>query len=321
MYQGYRGIGGALGSRLMGAFLLTFLFCQSLFAGPFVQGRVSVVMTTYNRSGLVLHAIDSILKQTYPDFELIIVDDASTDGGFERIKESVYDDRVRLYRLNQNVGMYAASNYALKHWVRGEFVTWQDSDDLSHPERLRRQVDHIQTHPIDAVSIPHFNVETNRITYGAFPEAQGPQPELPVLRRYSSRRDDFNFSMTRGLFRTTRVMEIGGFNGRNRISMDMDFANRFIRLFPSGGTPGDEPLYYYSPRPDSLTVSPATNFRSLARRLVTMKILGDRCASLVLWKAGMTEQFRSRQIQDMYYPPGLEAVERWVPLKVLAEAN
>lgn len=291
--------------------ILAFLImAQAGFAEERVKGRVTVLMTTYNRANLVLDAVNSILRQTYSDFELVIVDDASTDGTFELLRDSVFDDRVQVYRLNKNVGMYAASNYALQRWVNGEYITWQDSDDTSHADRLRRQVEHLRSYPVDAVSIAHENMVTGERYYNRMPASQPAIPAAFPLRRFSRYRHALIFSVTRGMFRTERVMEIGGFNGHHRISMDSDFVSRFQRLFPTGGI-SDEALYFWHPRADSLTQAIATGMRSPARRQVVRWMVLDRCVSYLLWQTGAKDLFYRTQIQDFYYPSGLQVEQAW----------
>ncbi len=290
------------------AFLLLIALVLAWPTGGYADnerlGLVSVIMTTYNRESLVLDAVRSILDQTYTHWELIVVDDASTDDSWTLLQESVHDPRVRLYRLSQNVGMYAGSNYALRHLVRGEYVTWQDSDDRSHPERLERQVRHIEQYNLEAVSIAHSNPNNGQVSYSDFPVAQGAVRVTLPIRRWSRHPEATHFSMTRGLFRTRRVIEMGGFNGHYRISMDSDLVDRFLKLHPTGGVPG-EPLYFYEPRADSLTVAAATAFGSRARTRVTAGLLARRCASNLLWNLGLTRAFEKFQKSDFYYPTGL----------------
>ncbi|MEC7262083.1 MAG: glycosyltransferase family A protein, partial [Candidatus Thermoplasmatota archaeon] len=97
-------------------------------------------MTTYKRDPLLDVAISSILNQTYPDIELIVVDDASPDDNFERLKEKAEADlRIRPFRMQQNGGTYLAKNYGLQQ-AKGKFISFMDSDDFAHPQKLERQV-------------------------------------------------------------------------------------------------------------------------------------------------------------------------------------
>ncbi|WP_419390222.1 glycosyltransferase family 2 protein [Demequina sp. SO4-13] len=101
---------------------------------------VSVIMPTHRRGREIVTAVRSILRQTWKNLELVIVDDASGPEFDARLEQvAALDSRVRLIRLDRNVGAYGARNVALGS-VRGEYVTFQDDDDWSHPERIERQV-------------------------------------------------------------------------------------------------------------------------------------------------------------------------------------
>lgn len=90
-------------------------------------------------------SIDSILAQEYPDFELIVVDDSSTDATASVI--SAYTDRrIRVLHTPQRLGIARARNHAFAA-ARGRYLALTDHDDLSHPERLERQVRHLDAHP------------------------------------------------------------------------------------------------------------------------------------------------------------------------------
>ena len=93
---------------------------------------VSVIVPTYNRAGLISQAIDSVLRQTYSDFELIVVDDGSTDDTEAVVR--AYGDRVR-YIWTPNGGTGHARNVGTQH-ARGNYLTFLDSDDLLYPYAL-----------------------------------------------------------------------------------------------------------------------------------------------------------------------------------------
>ncbi len=102
------------------------------------EPAVSVVLPTYNRAPVLPRAIDSVLAQTYHDFELIIVDDASTDRTAEIL--AGYDDpRIVRLRLRRNSGPCEARNRGI-HEARGRYVAFQDSDDEWYPDKLEKQV-------------------------------------------------------------------------------------------------------------------------------------------------------------------------------------
>ena len=108
--------------------------------------RVSVLMPVYNVKEEYLRAsIESILNQTFTDFEFIILDDCSSNN-VEEIVKSYGDDRIRFYRNSENLGI-AKSRNKLMDLARGEYSALMDNDDISHPERLKKQVDFLDNNP------------------------------------------------------------------------------------------------------------------------------------------------------------------------------
>ena len=99
---------------------------------------ISVLMPVFNGERYIRQAIDSILAQTVTDFELIIIDDASTDNT-SSILHSYADRRIRLIRLDANLGIVGALNIGLDA-ANGEFIARMDADDISHPDRFAKQV-------------------------------------------------------------------------------------------------------------------------------------------------------------------------------------
>lgn len=103
-----------------------------------INPKVSVLMPVYNAELFIKEAIESVLKQTYTDWELIIADDGSTDTSIE-IAESFADQRIRIERDKENRGIVFARNRVLT-LARGEYIAWLDADDISLPDRLQTQV-------------------------------------------------------------------------------------------------------------------------------------------------------------------------------------
>jgi O-antigen biosynthesis protein len=106
---------------------------------------VSVVVPTYNRATLVCRAVRSVLAQTFPDYEVLVVDDGSTDETEEAVR-SIPDPRVHYLRQSRNRGVSAARNRGIRA-ARGEFIAFLDSDDEWLPEKLERQVRVLQEAP------------------------------------------------------------------------------------------------------------------------------------------------------------------------------
>ncbi len=105
---------------------------------------VSVVLPVYNCEQYLGEAIESILNQTFASFEFIIIDDGSKDRSAEVMKE-FQDERIRIVH-QPNQGLAATLNRGISQ-ARGQYIARQDQDDLSYPERLARQVAHMEAHP------------------------------------------------------------------------------------------------------------------------------------------------------------------------------
>lgn len=110
---------------------------------------VSVVLPVHNGGQYVKEAIDSILSQTYTHFELIIVNDASTDYTKKTLNsyQKKYPNIVRVIHLDKNLGKSGdpATNIGIQH-AKGSFIAKMDSDDIAHPERLAKQVSFLKKH-------------------------------------------------------------------------------------------------------------------------------------------------------------------------------
>lgn len=128
---------------------------------------VSIITPTFNCENHIRNTIESVQGQTYATWEMIIIDDASTDGTAHIIQEyAEADERIRFYRLEENSGPAIARNTGLKE-SRGNFIAFLDSDDQWYPEKLARQLDFMRRgdHPITFTSyeiIDKAGLSTNR---------------------------------------------------------------------------------------------------------------------------------------------------------------
>lgn len=113
---------------------------------------VSILMPVYKTAFYLREAVDSMLAQTFTDFELIVLNDCSPDNA-EAILDTYDDPRIVRYKGEKNVGLSNVLNVGLE-MARGKYVARMDSDDISLPERLQIQVDFLESHPdIDLVSV------------------------------------------------------------------------------------------------------------------------------------------------------------------------
>jgi len=108
---------------------------------------LTVIMPAFNAAKTISTALTSLIQQRGVNLEVIVVDDDSTDSTTHVVEQFLSrDSRVRLLRQPLNRGAYAARNLGLRE-ARGEFITVHDSDDWSHPDKLARQLDALETHP------------------------------------------------------------------------------------------------------------------------------------------------------------------------------
>ena len=107
--------------------------------------KISVIMSIYNGEKYLKAAIESILAQTFTNFEFIIVNDGSTDSSLEII-QSYNDERIKIINNEKNIGLTKSLNKTLKV-ARGEFIARQDADDVSLPNRFKGQMKYFEEHP------------------------------------------------------------------------------------------------------------------------------------------------------------------------------
>ncbi len=124
-------------------------------AGERPPPSVSVVIPARNRETTIGYSIDSVLRQTVPPMEIIVVDDASTDNTSEAATVSG-DARIRVIRLSQPSGAQAARNAGI-HAATGEWIAFQDSDDEWAPEKLARQIRALEENNFDPWTLVHTN--------------------------------------------------------------------------------------------------------------------------------------------------------------------
>jgi len=107
-----------------------------------MKNKISVLMTVYNASDFLKESINSILKQTYKNWELIIIDDCSEDSSLKIIK-SFKNKKIKVYPLRKKIGRTNALNYGLKK-TTGNLVAVLDADDVAHKKRFQEQIDYLK---------------------------------------------------------------------------------------------------------------------------------------------------------------------------------
>lgn len=121
---------------------------------------ISVIMPTYNAEKYISTAIESILQQTFEDFEFIIIDDASTDQTYDIIC-SYHDKRITRIRNQRNLGVAACINKGILI-AHSEFIARMDSDDISKPDRFQKQVQFMNANSNLGISGTHMEIIDNK---------------------------------------------------------------------------------------------------------------------------------------------------------------
>ncbi len=201
---------------------------------------VSVVIATFNRAHLLRQTVDSVLGQDFKDFELIVVDDGSTDGTRSVLQD--YGERIQ-YIYQGNRGPSAARNVGVGY-SKGTWISIQDSDDICAPNHLSRLYGYAQRH-LDCGMVfangayldgPEHNRET------IIPTAKSRR----LARRGVRLKDLFDKSIVRlqaALISKSCYDELGGHDESLRISMDLDLSFRIYNRYPVAYL--DEVVFYY----------------------------------------------------------------------------
>lgn len=220
---------------------------------------VSVIMATYNCSATLQEALDSLVVQTYENWELIVCDDASTDSTLSILERFTAADpeRVVLLRNRTNQKLAASLNRCLEV-ASGEYVARMDGDDRCVPERLERQVEFLQTHPdIDVVGTAMQRFDAN-----------GPADILMLQLRPDkwSLRNGVPFAHATVVARKSVYDRLGGYTVARRTERGQD-VDLWFRFFAQGfsGANLPDPLYWV--REDS---------GAIRRRTFTVRFHGFR---------------------------------------------
>ncbi len=202
--------------------------------GSILNPRVSVVMSVYNGEKYLEQAIRSVLRQTFPNFEFIIVDDASTDKSTEIIS-SFDDPRIKLIRNKTNIGLTLSLIEGINQ-AKGEYIARMDADDVSLPHRLETEVRFLDLHQDYALVGSSFYVIND------MGENMG---IIPVLLCYDQIKNELLnkncFCHGSILIRKTAYESVGGYNSDFRYAQDYDLWLRIAEKYKIGNI--EEPLY------------------------------------------------------------------------------
>ena len=187
--------------------------------------KISVLMPVYNADKYLSTAIDSILDQTFRDFEFIIVDDHSTDKSWGIIKSySKKDKRIVALRNDRNIRTTRSLNRGLEV-AKGKYIARMDADDWSYPYRLEKQHKFMEKHPEVGVSggaIEICDKDLRIKNVRSYPQTD--EGARKVIFRYSP------FAHPATIWRTQMIKAVGGYNENIPLSQDLDLYFRIGKV-------------------------------------------------------------------------------------------
>lgn len=204
--------------------------------------KVSVIMSIYNIGDMDIlkAAVNSILNQSFTNLEILICDDASTDDTYDTAKEmSFHDSRIVLLQNSVNIKAGCSRNRCIEI-AHGDYIAIMDGDDISHPDRIAKQVEYLDSHPdIDFVGTRARYFEHNpRDCDGGYWFCSKPKKKdflytLPFLHPTL-------------MFRREALEKVGGYSPRKLVTRCEDY-DMLLRMYAAGlkGENIDEVLYYY----------------------------------------------------------------------------
>ena len=280
--------------------------------------KLSVIMSCYNDHEYIRESLESILNQTFADFEVIIIDDASTDDTTTIIK-SYKDDRIRLYVNSENQGLTRNLNKALGY-VNGEYIARMDGDDVSHHDRFEKQVEYLDSHRdiyLIGCAVHSFGATD---LYWRLPDNSNELKIRMLIKPV--------FAHPSFMFRRELVDKGFMYNESFRTAQDYDFAARVSRQYKIGRLP--EVLLEYRVHDKQVSSTSGSNQNDNAARVrnrllqeLGVELSGDRAEFYRDWalekKLGNVSEYKKayaiinllcqgNDLKHIYDPDKLEIV-------------
>ncbi len=196
-----------------------------------MEEMVSIIIPAYNRGNVISRAIQSILRQTYVWYEIIVVDDGSTDNTEERVRE-IGDNRIRYIRLEQNQGASYARNEGIRRCLY-DYIAFLDSDDEWMPDKLELQMDKMRQSS-ENVGLIYCRMRSGKEKENICPSYDGPM-DVPLEGNL------FPLLLWRNIIGTPSILvkrvcleSIGGFNESLRCLEDWELILRIARKWEIG---------------------------------------------------------------------------------------
>ncbi len=207
--------------------------------------KVSVLLCVYNAQKYIRKALESIKYQTFQDFEIILIDDASTDETPEILQKYYKDTRTLIHRNSENLGLTKSLNIGLS-LCRGKYIARMDADDISMPQRFEKQVAFLDDNPeCAAVGSWCMRIDENDVIVNQW---HHPTDYEAIKERLITQNSIFHGT---AMIRKESILKIGGYNEKYIYSQDYDLWLRLSRIAQIRNI-GE---YLYLSRADSKSIS------------------------------------------------------------------
>lgn len=260
---------------------------------------VSIIIAAYNVADYVAEAVDSALAQTWPNTEVVVVDDASTDGTFQVLTR--YESKIKLIHLDVNAGSARARNVGIES-AAGEFIAILDADDVFMPERVERMVGYLIDHPdmgiVSTEALHILGTDRTRRPFHTLPEFVFHEADQDVHIMESM------FTGHKIMLKKELFKNFGGYDEQFRNCQDWEL---LIRIITSGVKAGfiPEPLAYHRVRPGSVTTIPENVYRAQEKTLLAWidkvgpraRKAGLRTLAQARWNIARAESYQGKRVR------------------------
>ncbi|MDA1338530.1 MAG: glycosyltransferase [bacterium] len=222
--------------------------------------KISVITPVYNNEKYILESVESIKTQTFSDFEHIVIDDCSTDNTLKILNSLQNYSQLKVVKLKEHIGLPHIRNLGIKY-SKGEYIVWQDADDISYPERLQKLYEFMQQNP--QVGICGSNIEffgkSSNTTYRKY-----------YQKDKNIRKHIFKFSpisQPSAIIRKAVLKQVGVFDEKWRTAEDLELSFRIGEKYKFANI--NQPLLKYRLHNKSTTFKDLKNteIRTLKIRL------------------------------------------------------
>jgi glycosyltransferase involved in cell wall biosynthesis len=232
------------------------LLCKAAPA-PLKTILVTVMMTAHNAEHWIAEAIESVLTQTFKDFELLIVDNGSTDRTARIVRQYTWDQRLKFFQNKRQLGIAPSRNRILS-LARGQYIAVCDADDLMRPTLLQRLTSFLESHPkVGWVYADCLYINKEGRSLGA-------RPAVPMDGTIEYQRNVMQHAGA--LIRRKLMLAVGGYDTTMRSCEDYDLALKISKRAKILALPGEN-HYLYRRHADSISVTDPWASRETARLL------------------------------------------------------